>query len=228
MSETDPAGSAALRRYFAAIEAEFIRRRGTPFLLSAKDFAVMRRWAALRIELEDVLAGVAEAFERRAARGATGKINSLAYCEGAVLEAWERRSAARTGKRGHPAPAQTVPPEEILDGIRGALLSLEKRDPRLAPAVHRVRTSLEKLKPEGQSPEQIDERLARIEKRFYDEVLEVLTPPEQDRIEDEIVRLLAGGHAGMELAASKRTESVLRRRKLREGLDLPRFTLLTF
>src|SRR5512146_17946 len=98
----------AAREYFSSIEAEFIRRRGTPFLLSPKDYALARRWHALGIPAGDVCAGIAEAFDRREERGAAGRVNSLAYCEGAVLEAWERRASARVGRPDGAAPVEDV------------------------------------------------------------------------------------------------------------------------
>src|SRR5258708_3467649 len=98
MSETDPGTDGAGRDYFTAIETEFIRRRGSPFLLSPKDFALIRRWRELGIPAADVCLGIGEAFDRRAERGAVSRINSVSYCEGAVLEAWERNASARVGK----------------------------------------------------------------------------------------------------------------------------------
>ena len=46
MSETE-----GDRAYFAAAEAAFIARRGTPFLLSPKDFALLKEWHALGVSL---------------------------------------------------------------------------------------------------------------------------------------------------------------------------------
>ena len=102
MSEIVPAAEGADREYFTAIETEFIRRRGSPFLLSPKDFALIRRWRDLGIPVEDVRLGIADAFDRRAERGAVSRINSVSYCEGAVLEAWERGASARVGKNAGP------------------------------------------------------------------------------------------------------------------------------
>mgnify|MGYP001385354622 CR=1 FL=1 len=61
------------RDYYAAAEAAFVRRRGTPFLLSPKDFALLKEWRALGVPLEAVEAGIDEAFTRREERGAAGK-----------------------------------------------------------------------------------------------------------------------------------------------------------
>ena len=86
------------RDYYRAAEAAFIRRRGTPFLLSPKDFALLKQWRALGVPLEAVEHGIDDAFTRREERGATGKINSLAYCRDAVLAAWERQAEASVGR----------------------------------------------------------------------------------------------------------------------------------
>src|SRR5262245_23557398 len=93
MSETEED-----RQYYRAAEAAFIRRRGTPFLLSPRDFALLKQWRALGVPLQSVEQGIDDAFTRREERGATGKINSLAYCRDAVLAAWERRAEASVGR----------------------------------------------------------------------------------------------------------------------------------
>src|SRR5262245_48928632 len=93
MSETE-----ADREYYAAGEAAFIRRRGTPFLLSPKDFALLKQWRALGVPINAVEQGIDDAFSRREERQATGRVNSLSYCRDAVLSAWERRAESSVGK----------------------------------------------------------------------------------------------------------------------------------
>src|SRR6188508_783078 len=93
MSETEED-----RAYYAAAEAAFIRRRGTPFLLSPRDFALLKEWRALGVPLEAIEAGIDEAFSRREERSAVGRVNSLSYCRDAVLEAWERRMETSRGR----------------------------------------------------------------------------------------------------------------------------------
>src|ERR1700693_3977928 len=93
MSET-----AADRDFYAAAEAAFIRRRGTPFLLSPKDFALLKEWRALGVPLAAGGRGIDDAFSRREERGASGRINSLSYCRDAVLSAWERRAETAVGR----------------------------------------------------------------------------------------------------------------------------------
>jgi len=81
MSETE-----ADREFYAAAEAAFIRRRGTPFLLSPKDFALLKEWRTLGVPIEAIEQGIDDAFSRREERGATARINSLAYCRDAVAD----------------------------------------------------------------------------------------------------------------------------------------------
>ncbi len=95
MSETEED-----RRYYQAAEAAFIRRRGTPFLLSPRDFALLKQWRALAVPIEAVEQGIDDAFSRREERAARGRVNSLSYCAGAVLEAWERRAEMSVGRGG--------------------------------------------------------------------------------------------------------------------------------
>src|SRR5215831_19606978 len=118
------------RAYFEAAEAAFIRRRGTPFLLSPRDFALLREWRALGIPIEAVEDGIDQAFARREERQAVGRVNSLSYCRDAVLEAWERRADAARGK-GRPADgsAGTESVGEVLASLSARLDAARARRP---------------------------------------------------------------------------------------------------
>ena len=70
MSETE-----ADREFFAAAEAAFIRRRGTPFLLSPKDFELLKEWRALGVPIEAIEQGIDDAFSRREERSAVGHLS---------------------------------------------------------------------------------------------------------------------------------------------------------
>ena len=223
MSETGSgAPDAAARAYFSTIEAEFIRRRGTPFLLSPKDYALARRWFALGIPLEDVTAGVADAFDRRAAREASGRVNSLSYCEGAVLEAWERRASGRVGKASPPEE-----PQDVTARLGTIETALEALAPRFAPAAEGARRALARLKASGKTPEEIERALARAEKSLLREVDALLTADERAAIVREVEGRIGAGIASMEDAALKRTRDVLVRQRLRSAYSLPRLTLLS-
>ncbi|HET7451259.1 MAG TPA: hypothetical protein VFL12_00835 [Thermoanaerobaculia bacterium] len=209
------------RAYFTEIETEFIRRRGTPFLLSPKDYALARRWFALGIPAADVCTGIGDAFEGRAERGASGRVNSLGYCEGAVLDAWERRASARVGR-----PFAAAAPE-MAAGLAALRETLERVDLRFAEPAAAARKALERLSASGKTPEEVERSLARIDKRLLREVEGVLSAEERERIRAEVDRRLGGDAAGMDERALRRTRDVLVRHRLRALFRLPRLSLLS-
>ncbi|HZU22146.1 MAG TPA: hypothetical protein VE998_04880 [Terriglobales bacterium] len=104
-----PAAVAALNyfNYFTEIEERFQRRRGTTLLLSTLDWALIESWKDAGIPLDAVLRGIDAAFEKFQKRPSVfRKVNSLAYCSQAVLEAAEQMKEAEVGARGE-APAAT-------------------------------------------------------------------------------------------------------------------------
>ena len=226
MSETGRGADPDARDYFSTIEAEFIRRRGTPFLLSGRDFALMRRWRELEIPLEDVVAGIEDAFDRRQERQALGRINSLSYCEGAVLEAWERGAAARVGKGGRAPAAETVPVGPRLGALGESLRAFGEREPRFRPAAEKALASLSRLAASGKTAELVEDSLARIEKRLLKEIAYLLAPLESEGLDRDVSRRLAPEAGLMEARALRRTAEILKRRKLRELFGVPALTLL--
>ena len=100
-------GDEALR-YFRAIEETFIRLRGSPLLLSPEDWQQADDWRRRGVPLELVLATLEQVFERRAERGAAGKIHSLRYCAPAVETAWQEVEALTAGGRRRDAPPVDV------------------------------------------------------------------------------------------------------------------------
>src|SRR6266545_1381020 len=139
MSET-----AADKDFYAAAEAAFIRRRGTPFLLSPKDFALLKEWRALGVPVEAIEQGIDEAFSRRKERAATGRINSLAYCRDAVLAAWERRLQTSVG-RGSRIRAGEPDVPRALEALAERLRDLLGRRPDLTEPLESALRSIERL-----------------------------------------------------------------------------------
>jgi hypothetical protein len=218
MSETEED-----RSYYAAAEASFVRRRGTPFLLSPRDFALLREWRALGVPIEAIERGIDAAFSRREERSAIGRVNSLAYCRDAVLEAWARSAETSVG-RGRPGKEPEVRPalEELARSVR----EVGERRPDLAPAVEPILRSLERLSGSGKSAEETEASLARLDRRLARELLEALPEPERGRLEADVEQSLARAGLRMDAETTGRTVSALTRRKLRETLDLPRLSLL--
>ncbi len=86
--------------YFTEIEDRFQQRRGTLLLLSTLDWALIETWRDAGIPLEAALRGIDTAFERyesKQKRGRARRINGLAWCAQAVMEAAEELREACAG-----------------------------------------------------------------------------------------------------------------------------------
>jgi hypothetical protein len=93
--------------YFTEIEDRFQQRRGALLLLSTLDWALIETWREAGIPLEAALRGIDAAFDKYEARQKKArmrKINGLAWCAQAVMEAAEelREAAAGTAKSEPP------------------------------------------------------------------------------------------------------------------------------
>lgn len=213
------------REYFAAAEAAFVRRRGTPFLLSPKDFALLKEWRALGVPLEAVESGIEEAFARREERGAVGRVNSLSYCRDAVLEAWERRAETARGK-GSGSAADAVDAGGALKRLASDLASVAAARPDLAAELESAARSLSRLEGSGKSPEEIESSLAGLDRRLAKALTEALPEMERAELDAAAEKMLAGAGGRMDAVTLEKTSRALKRRLLRERLDLPRLSLL--
>jgi hypothetical protein len=219
MSETE-----ADRAYYAAGEAAFIRRRGTPFLLSPRDFALLKQWRELGVPIEAVEQGIADAFSRREERGATGRINSLAYCRDAVLAAWERRAETSVGR----GAGRDTPPDAAagLERLQDLLAGVAARRPDLAEPLEGARRSLERLARGARAPGEIEESLARLDRKLASALYEAMPEEERRELDGRIEKQLFPLRGRMDEETARRTGRALARRLLRERLELPRLTLL--
>jgi hypothetical protein len=95
--------------YFTEIEERFQRRRGTLLLLSTLDWALIAMWHEAGIPLDAVLRGIDAAFDKyeaRQKRGRMQRINGLAWCAQAVMEAAEELREAAAGTATAPAASR--------------------------------------------------------------------------------------------------------------------------
>jgi hypothetical protein len=92
--------------YFTEIEERFQQRRGALLLLSTLDWALIETWREAGIPLDAVLRGIDAAFDKyeaRQKRGRMRRINGLAWCAQAVMEAAEELREAAAGTATAPA-----------------------------------------------------------------------------------------------------------------------------
>ena len=214
------------RAYYAAAEAAFVSRRGTPFLLSPKDFALLKEWRALGVPIEAVEVGIDDAFTRREERGASGRINSLSYCRDAVLSAWERRAETAVGRGVGRSGTETADVAEKLARLAEALDAVARTHPDLTERLDSAERSLDRLVKSGKTPGEVETSLARIDRRLTNDLYGALSDERRSRLDSRVEGLLAKARVRMDRETEEKTRRALTRRTLRDELLLPRLTLL--
>jgi len=105
--------------YFTEIEERFQQRRGAILLLSTLDWALIETWREAGIPLDAALRGIDAAFdkyEQRQKKGRMRRINGLAWCAQAVMEAAEELREAAAGS----APATSTSADSGFEHARVA------------------------------------------------------------------------------------------------------------
>lgn len=107
--------------YFSEIEERFVVRRGSALLLSPLDWALIETWREAGVPLTAVLRGIDAAFDKHEARkqrskGRLAKVNGLAWCAQAVMEAASEMAEAAVGAQ----PASAAVPDTGFENARVA------------------------------------------------------------------------------------------------------------
>jgi hypothetical protein len=185
--------------YFLEIESHFAHRRGTPFVLSGKDWVLMKKWAEDGVPLPVVIEALDSVFDKQEAKGK--KVNSLHYCRHAIKELWDERRELQIG-------SETISPEEApgprLDALALALESYPDYAERVRGLVRE------------QSVPRIEEALMELETELVEAL--VATAPQ---LRDEATALAVGAD---EKVRARSTDAHLRR-LVREHFGIPRLTL---
>ncbi len=218
--------------YATLVEEAFIAERGTPFLLSAKDWQLVRGWRESGVPADTVVRAIHETFERRRARGMAGKISSISYCAGAVEERWEMERRGLVGQTSAADPPAPGAPE-IADIL--AALGERLRAAAFAPIIgidgKILRKGLEAAAakidgiPSDGPFEATEERLARIEASFVRAILRGLGPEPLAAVEARVAEGL-GDVQGVSEEVVDRMRRALTRREVRRLVGLPPLTLL--
>lgn len=210
MTSTAPADD-----YFLEIEARFAERRNTPFILSAKDWALMKKWRDEGVPLPVVLEAIDQVFENNEASGRRKVISSLSYCRHSVKELWNDRKDLYAGG-SEPAPEEQ--PGPMLDSLAERLEAAEAPRAVLAEFAAAVRALVsEKTVP------RIEERLIAMESDLMSRIMEA-DPAVAAEIRDELARTI-GDPAKLDEKTRQRTEEANLRRIVRTRYGLPRLTL---
>lgn len=186
--------------YFLEIEAHFALRRGTPFVLNAKDWALMKSWSDAGIPLAVVIEAIDSVFDKQEAKGK--KVNGLAYCKHAVKELWDERRQLQVGA------GEDVPEEDVAGRLELLASSFEPVAPEFAGRVREL--VREKSVP------RIEERLIELEEELIASLV-----PRAGELRDEAKKLAVGADE----KTRARTEQAHLRRLVRERFGLPRLSL---
>jgi hypothetical protein len=197
--------------YFQEIEAHFALRRGTPFILNAKDWALMKKWYEDGVPLPIVIEAIDAVFERNETSGRKKVISSLSYCRHSIKELWNERQNLYVGA-GDVAPE--AGPEALLEVLAGQL----ENSTVAAPFAARVRA----LASEKSVPK-IEERLIDLERELVDAFI-AADPAAITAIRADIAVAL-GDTSKLDEKTRARTEEANLRRLVREKFGLPRLTL---
>ena len=210
---TEPA---AEQDYYLEIEAHFAARRGTPFILSPKDWMLMKKWKGNDIPLPVIIEAIDQVFARNEESGRKKVISSLHYCRHAVKEIWEERRQLHVGQEDmvpEEDPGQAL--EIVAAAIEKSLLPME-----LSAALSAEVRALAALR----SVPKIEERLIEMEQELFARLLTELSAEERSALQTAISKSL-GDPTNLDEKTRRRTEDANQRRQLRERFELPRLTL---
>jgi len=209
--------------FYRAVEDHFAALRGTPFLFSPKDFALLRSWWREGVPLAAVLAGIGEIWERRRERDAD-PVSSLAYCRHAIARQAKRLAAARVGVAREEGAFDVGVALRSLAQAVGRTAAAWDGVPQVAAVLRDLGRAVETL-PENSRPEALDETLADLEFTSLDALLGALPADRRRTIESQVERELAG----LKLASNvrDRTGHALLVKALRRLIGLPRLELST-
>ena len=227
-----PDGAEDEASYGTRVEEAFIAERGTPFLLSPKDWRLICGWRESGIPSGTVIRAVREAFERKRARGDLSRISSLSYCANAVEVLWEMERRGLVGAHGTRAE---TPPDALDAAPRLAALveaietaegsALAGTDPAVVrAALSAARSALGELDPAA-GLESLEESLHALEKSLVKKLEKALGDAEREALERSVEEE-AGDLAALSKEARGRIQRALRARAVRRRFGLPALTLL--
>ena len=214
--------------YFTEIEEHFQRRRGSLLLLSTLDWALIDTWREAGVPLPAVLRGIDAAFDKyeaRKTRARQQRINGLAWCAQAVMQAVESMQEAAVGG----APVQ--PPEaaglerERIGRHLLAAAEMFARSSSAQPALSEVAQRLRELAQQPLGNEALEQQLSALEERVFALLLTHTPEAELQGLREQAARELAPYRSRMQALQIRQIEQQFLRRQLLERYALPRISL---
>ena len=227
--------------YFSEIEERFSRRRGSLLLLSTLDWALIETWREAGIPLEAVLRGIDEAFDKHEAKllrakGRTRKVNGLAWCSQAVMQAVEDMAEAAIGA------AKTTSHETVESGFETERVArfLEENakaievtastessaSPVLVETTRRLRELVEAMRGAAPMPlDELDRTLTVLEEKLFAALMNTAPEAEIVGLREQADRELAPYRAKMGAVQIRQIQTQFLQKRLLEARSLPRLSL---
>jgi hypothetical protein len=222
--------------YFTEIEERFQQRRGSLLMLSTLDWALIETWREAGVPLEAVLRGIDTAFDKhdaKAMRSATRtrKVNGLAWCAQAVMEATEQAKEAAIGSASTSREsAQTGFETERIARYLTASAQLIEAATLIPPAdttAIEVARRLRELTsaPPATSLEELDRTLTVLEEKLFAALLTATAEEHLVALRELAARELAPYRGRMQAVQIKQVQQQFLQKKLLELHKLPRLSL---
>ena len=213
--------------YFTEIEEHFQRRRGSILLLSTLDWALIDTWREAGVPLAAVLRGIDAAFDKYEARKTkahTRKVNGLAWCAQAVMEAVESMQEAAVGGAPLRAEPEGFEHERVAQHLRAAAVTFTGAAAML-PALREIAHRLDQLAQQKLTNEELERHLGALEEKLFALLLTHIPAEELEHMREQAARELAPYRSRMQAVQIRQIEQQFLRRRLLERYDLPRISL---
>lgn len=213
----------ALRDYFRAIERFVSQQRGQPLILSPQDFMRVFEWWDAGLPVEAVLTGLANFYEKKRKRRPGARVYTLAYADDEVLKAFaESRRRALGAELGVPADES----EQTRARLRALAAQLAALTEPPALARHAAECAAWLNEAAARDPLPAPAELSRKLAEQDRELLALARGQLDDAARAALEKEVAAQFAELALLASDDAmRELLRARRLRQQLNLPRLGL---
>ncbi len=223
--------------YFTEIEEHFQRRRGTLLLLSTLDWALIETWREAGVPLEAVLRGIDNAFDKHDSKpnARTRRVNGLAWCAQAVMEAAQEMQEAAVGMarpdKTEKNEQQGFEQERVAAWLmRGAdALGAAPLQGLAAETAQEIAARLREMAARAEESaadlEALERNLLVLEEKLMTAI--VATTPEQEMLalKEQSARELAPYKRKMQVAQIRQIEQQFLHKQLVDRHKLPRLSL---
>jgi len=227
--------------YFSEIEERFSRRRGSILLLSTLDWALIETWREAGVPLEAVLRGIDDAFDKYDAKAARAKsrmrkVNGLAWCAQAVMQAAEEMVEAATGtapvKVGE-TPSSGFEAERVarfLDenakAVEASAMEQAAAETVRVETLRRLRELAAVMRGDTPMPlDELDRTLTVLEEKLFAALFSASSEDEIVALREQADRELAAYRARMSAVQIKQVQTQFLQKRLLELKRLPRLSL---